>query len=60
MPYKYKVISTFRVDAKALFDYEQSLHSLLKTYRYYPKLKFGGYTECYDIKHKEKIMVFFA
>lgn len=49
-PYKYEVLHTFVSDALTISDLETSLHIKYGKYNYIPKDKFGGYTECYNLK----------
>ena len=60
MPYKYKVLATMSVKVSTLLDYEQALHSLLSKHSYRPIIKFGGYTECYNLSAKKDIIKFFV
>lgn len=52
----YKVINVISSkDAGDIFEKEKSLHTLLKKYKYIPKNKFRGYTECYKKKYLNRI-----
>jgi len=59
LPYKYKVIKTVEINKMALFEYEQAIHNLVKEYKYYPKIKFDGYTECYNLNVLDSVLRLF-
>jgi len=47
--YKYEVVlTTVTAKAKDACELERKLHSSNRSNRYTPKMKFGGYTECYS------------
>lgn len=50
-PYKVKqiIVEEKYTDAEQAFLDEQFLHNLYSEYKYIPKYKFGGYTECFSI-----------
>ena len=56
MPYNYEVITYSEDSAETIYDLEQYFRSNFKSQRYSPNIKFNGYTECYDYKHKEEII----
>lgn len=47
MPYNYKVIKIISSDPESIFDLEKILHKMLSSYKYKPKIDFGGFTECF-------------
>ncbi len=47
---KYRVIDRKMIKFSSMYEaytFEQKLHKKYTQYRYFPKFKFGGYTECY-------------
>ncbi len=47
---KYKVVSRKMIKFPTMYEaytFEQKIHEKYAQYRYFPKYKFGGYTECY-------------
>lgn len=59
MPYKYKVVSLININEIGLLEYEQSIHSMMKEYKYFPKIKFSGRTECYTMEANGNILKLF-
>lgn len=49
MPYSYKIIKEIKGSPDFIFDKEIELHKLYKEYRYYPLIKFDGFSECFNI-----------
>ena len=47
IPYEYKVIKTFEGSARYISELEQELQNKHKKFKYKPKLKFKGQTECF-------------
>lgn len=47
----YEIITMFkkRDSPENIFDIEKELHNKYKQYKYVPKFKFNGYTECYNL-----------
>lgn len=58
IPYKYKVIKFVEINQTELYEYEQAIHGLLRKHKYYPSIKFGGYTECYKMEAKNEILAY--
>lgn len=58
-PYEYKLLDTLEVANLWLFEYEQAIHALVKDFKHYPSIKFGGYTECYNMDALSKIKTLF-
>lgn len=57
MPYTYEVIYEFTEGAIIIYDLETKLHSLLRSNKYKPSIRFKGYTECFtSIKPIEKLL----
>lgn len=57
LPYNYSRLYLIEAKGSLVFDFEKRLHSLLKRYRYKPRLSFGGETECFTtIKPIEKLL----
>lgn len=52
LPYKYKIISIEKNNAKYIFNLERELKNKLKNYNYIPKKKFNGMYECFSIETK--------
>lgn len=50
MPYKYKILRVIesRKDPIYIYDLERVLHKFYKDYKYTPKIKFSGDTECFS------------
>lgn len=59
LPYQYILLGKIAVNKTGILEYEQSIHSMLKDNRYYPKVKFVGHTECYTIDKQEVILRMF-
>ena len=47
MPYSYETIKEFIGEAKEMYKLEQELKNKNKNNKYYPKISFGGETECF-------------
>lgn len=47
LPYNYDIIYEHRCDAGCTWDLEKEHHKKYKSYQYFPKIKFAGYTECF-------------
>ncbi|UNK04734.2 GIY-YIG nuclease family protein [Psychrobacter raelei] len=57
MPYTWEVIFEVEGAGDFIYDIEYRLHSLVKGYRYNPKIQFRGYTECFStIKPIESLL----
>jgi ribosomal protein L36 len=48
VPYNIKLINQFKINLYNAIILENKLHSYFKNYSYIPKIKFGGYTECFS------------
>lgn len=48
--YKIEEVFIKKDFASKIFDMEKELHKQYKVFKYLPKIKFNGYTECYNIK----------
>ena len=49
--YNYKVIEILEGNAQEISELERRLHKKFKELKYKPKVKFGGYTECFKIEN---------
>jgi len=49
LPYNYEVIYQYICDAGCTWDLEKEHHKKYKSYQYFPKINFAGYTECFDM-----------
>lgn len=49
LPYEYSIINEYTSEIGEIYDLEVILHRKYKTFKYPPKLYFGGYTECYTL-----------
>lgn len=49
--YNYKVIKIVEGNAREISELERRLHKKFKESKYKPKVKFGGYTECFKIEN---------
>lgn len=59
MPYNYKVLIFYEdIDRYNVWSNERFIKKLYKQYKYIPKIKFGGYTECFNIESKKEILEF--
>lgn len=47
LPYKYTIIKKYNSEIGEIYDLEILLHRKYKKYQYFPKINFGGYSECY-------------
>jgi hypothetical protein len=47
IPYDYKIINEHICDAGCAWDLEKELHKKYKSFQYFPKETFAGYTECF-------------
>lgn len=47
LPYEYKIIMTLKGSSSFIYDFENVIHREIKSFSYRPKIKFGGYTECF-------------
>lgn len=56
VPYKWKVIHSVNVADNLLYAYEQAIHGLCKDLKHIPSMHFTGYTECYCMDAKNKIL----
>lgn len=50
LPYKYEIIKEYNSEIGEIYDLEILLHRKYKKYQYFPKINFGGYTECYTMQ----------
>ena len=48
IPYKYEIISIYESNVYKCFYKEMDFKNKNKEFKYKPKLKFNGYTECYN------------
>lgn len=48
MPYSYEIIQEIKGEAGEIFDLELKNKRLLKDFKYTPKIKFSGHTECFS------------
>lgn len=56
LPYDYTIIKTISSESSSfIWDEEIKLKRKFKKYQYIPKIKFKGYTECFDLLQKENI-----
>lgn len=60
LPYRYKILAIIPFSLKNICKAEKELHTMFSEYKYNPKLKFSGYTECFDISIKNKIQEYFV
>lgn len=49
LPYDYSIIYEHICDAGCTWDLEKEHHRQYKSYQYFPKIKFAGYTECFNL-----------
>lgn len=57
MPYGYTEIYSIEGNPDYIFNLETRIHALLFSHRYDPKIRFGGYTECFTtIKPVERLL----
>lgn len=49
MPYIYEIIKEYIGSARQISELENFIHNTHKEFRYVPKIKFEGMTECYNI-----------
>lgn len=49
LPYNYEVIYQYVCDAGCTWDIEKEYHKKYKSYQYFPKINFAGYTECFNL-----------
>lgn len=49
LPYKYEVLKVIEGSAEYIFNLEKRAHSIFRKYKYIPNIKFGGYTECFEL-----------
>jgi hypothetical protein len=49
--HKYELLDKFSSGARNIFILEKFLHNRLKRYKFIPKNKFSGHTECYNEKY---------
>lgn len=47
MPYKYEIIEEIKTNLYSGVYIEKGIKEFLREYKYRPKVKFGGYTECF-------------
>lgn len=47
MPYSIEIIEEIYADVSLIWDLEKSIHKLLQTHKYKPRLDFHGKTECF-------------
>lgn len=45
--YNYQVLDEIKAPSNVIYDLEKYIHRTLKPFRYTPKIKFDGYTECF-------------
>ena len=59
LPYNWRVVTSIVGTAEYISDLEEELHRNLKNagYRYTPKKKFNGSSECYKCKYIEEINI---
>lgn len=48
LPYDYEVLRIFTGDSAIIWDMEKDFHRKSKEFKYRPKIKFSGYTECFS------------
>ena len=48
--YEVEVVCSIHASPEVVWDTEVALHRKFKSFRYNPKINFGGSTECYDLK----------
>ena len=48
IPYNFSIIKTYTAPPYILWDKEAYIKQKLKQYRYVPKIKFNGHTECFN------------
>lgn len=48
--YRVEIINKFKDAPDLIWDLEKRLHKKFKEHSYIPKIKFGGYTECFNIE----------
>ena len=53
LPYKYDVLQTVSGHLYDMFLLEQEAKRSLKRYRYHPRIKFSGHTECFSVEVRE-------
>lgn len=49
LPYSFESVNFIFGEAGYIYDLEVELHKIYREYKYKPKNRFGGYTECYKI-----------
>lgn len=59
LPYNWRVVTSIVGTAEYISDLEEELHRNLKNagYKYTPKKKFNGSSECYKCKYTEEINI---
>lgn len=55
--YEHRVQTIVRGTLLYVYNLEQMLHEKYKEYRYIPKEKFGGHTECFSIEILSNVLV---
>lgn len=59
MPYKYKILYLYKdYNLYNVWSNERFIKKLFKHYKYEPKIKFGGYTECLKKESTEEVLGF--
>lgn len=53
IPYDFNSVFEVDADAEKVWDLEKEIHRKLKPFKYMPRKKFGGYTECFSNISKE-------
>lgn len=57
LPYEYKILKILRSDeSDCIWEEEVSFKRKFRVYKYNPKIKFQGYTECFNIENKKEII----
>jgi hypothetical protein len=58
MPYSYKILQTLNTNKYLSLYIEHRLHQEFKDFWYKPKIKFGGWTECFSYIDLKKINIY--
>lgn len=56
-PYEHRVQKIIKGTLLEVYQLEQRLHQKFKSNRFYPPVRFGGHTECFDISILKDILL---
>ncbi len=45
----YEEINSYYTDSESIWNLEKALHKKYRDCKYKPKIKFGGYSECFNL-----------